>query len=219
MEDATERLAALSTIPDEVFDNPVRITGSRMGTGWMITVLVSDTHKEILWRKGTTGEFKSTGTQTGAFSHSGLPVPKMSIELPGGSAAGTLQIKYRDARDTLHGPFTFEVDPEAMAFDSAKRMLEAAKQGWLSFREWDGKLLMYFSGIMSMRGALKEIRYGLDTDTPTRVHPFTPAKATDPLGIHSGDKIHISVPKSTKFATIQLTYKDGTKSEVVRVDR
>ena len=72
---------------------------------------------------------------------------------------------------------------------------------------------------MSNRGALSEIRYGLDVDVPARTHPFTPAGPKDPLGIHPDDEIYIEVPDETKYVVLQLVFKDGTESEVVRYDR
>ena len=32
-------------------------------------------------------------------------------------------------------------------------------------------------------------------------------------------QIYIEVPGNSRFATVRLTYKDGTRSETVRIDR
>ena len=32
-----------------------------------------------------------------------------------------------------------------------------------------------------------------------------------------GDGVYLEVPKATKFAVVQLTYKDGMKSEIVTI--
>ena len=37
---------------------------------------------------------------------------------------------------------------------------------WASYREWDGKLLVYFSHMLSYRSSIKEIWYGIDKDVP-----------------------------------------------------
>jgi hypothetical protein len=34
-----------------------------------------------------------------------------------------------------------------------------------------------------------------------------------------GEEIHTSVPKDTEFAHVQVTFKDGTKSDVQKVVR
>ena len=219
VEDAKERLAALATIADEVLENPVTLSAWKSNQGWTLNFSIPDTVKEIFYRIGTAGEFKSTGFMAGVRSHAGLPLPNYSVSM-GEVEKTVVQVKYSDPRGKEHGPYDLVFDPEAMLIQGAKTMLQAAKNAWLTFGQLgNGTPLLYFSHVMSNRGALREIRYGLDVDVPDRTHPFTPAGPKDPLGIHPDDQIYIEVPAATKYAVVQLVFKDGTASEVVRIDR
>jgi len=31
--------------------------------------------------------------------------------------------------------------------------------------------------------------------------------------------VHIEIPASSRYASVRLTYKDGTRSETIRIDR
>ena len=219
VEDAKERLAALATIADEVLENPVTLSAWKSNQGWTLNFSIPDTVKEIFYRIGTEGEFKSTGFMAGVRSHAGLPLPNYSVSM-GEVEKTVVQVKYSDPRGKEHGPYDLVFDPEAMLIQGAKTMLQASKNAWLAFGQMgNGTPLLYFSNVMSNRGALSEIRYGLDVEVPDRTHPFTPAGPKDPLGIHPEDQIYIEVPAATKYAVIQLVFKDGTTSEVVRIDR
>lgn len=219
IEDAQERLAPLATIDDEVLENPVSLAAFPSNQGWTLIFSIPGTVKEILYRIGTEGEFLSTGFVPGVRSYAGLPLPQSSVSMGRAAEKTVIQVKYVDPRGKEHGPYDLVFDPAAMALQAAKTMLEAAKNAWISFRDWDDGVLLYFSTLLSNRGALSEIRYGLDVDEPDRTHPFTPAGLGDPLGVHSDDSIYIDVPLETKYAVIQLVFKDGTTSDVVRFDR
>ena len=112
-----------------------------------------------------------------------------------------------------------EFDPVAKRLESGKQMLGYTKNNWLMFRDWDDKLLLYFSTIVSHHAVLREIRYGLDTDVPDRVFPLKKVGPNEPYPSDMDSLPYLSVPKSTRYATVQLTFVDGTKSEIVRHDR
>ena len=219
LEDAKERLAPLATLGDDVLANPVSLSAWKSNQGWTLVFSIPDTVKEILYRIGTEGEFTSTGHRAGIRTHAGLPLPNSSISLPHLEKT-VVQVKYVDPRDKVHGPYDLDFDPDQMAVQAAKTMLEASKSAWVAFGALgNGTPLLYFSTVLTNRGALSEIRYGLDVDTPDRTHPFTPAGPKDPLGVHPDDAIYIEIAKQTEYVVVQLVFKDGTESEVMRYDR
>jgi hypothetical protein len=197
----------------------VSLSAWKGNQGWTITFSIPDTVKEILYRVGTEGPYESTGFMPGIRSHAGLPLPKQSVDLPLKQKT-VIQVKYRDPRDREHGPYDLVFDPAVLRIQGAKTMLDASKTSWLSFGAMgDGTPLLYFSIVMTHRGALSEIRYGLDVDVPDRKHPFTPAGVDDPLGVHPDDQIYVEIPKTTRYAVVQLVFKDGSESEILRFDR
>jgi len=218
VEDAKERLAALETISDEVLENPVSISANRSNQGWIVTFSIPDTVKEIFYRVGTEGEFKSTGHMPGIRSHAGLPLPIYNVTLSN-EGKTVIQVKYTDPRDQEHGPYDLVFDPDLMLVQSMKGMLDMTKTSWLSFRDYDGKVLLYFTQLLSFRAALDGIRYGLDTDAPDKTFTFSPADPKNPYAVGTDDVIYLEVPQETRFATVQVRFKDGTESEVVRIER
>jgi hypothetical protein len=85
--------------------------------------------------------------------------------------------------------------------------------GWVAFHPFtSGKLLIYFTTLVTHRCGLAEVRYGLDGAAPTtsfelpRCMPFDPM----PGAITGGTVTTIEVPASTRSITVDLTYFDGT---------
>jgi len=50
---------------------------------------------------------------------------------------------------------------------------------WLSFREFSG-LLVYYTHLMSYRGAIREVRVGIDSAVPDKVSKMPPCDMRDP---------------------------------------
>lgn len=65
------------------------------------------------------------------------------------------------------------------------------------------------------RSQIRSVVYGIDQETPTLSMPV-PSRTTGDL---SWDEFAIAAPVSAEFATIQVTYIDGTKSEIVKLFR
>ena len=68
---------------------------------------------------------------------------------------------------------------------------------------------------MSYRPAIKEVRYSLNSEALDQSFKFKP---TDKM-FEVGDDLYLTVPGNTQYASVQLTYKDGTKSPVQKVMR
>jgi hypothetical protein len=106
-----------------------------------------------------------------------------------------------------------------MALVSAqKKMLDMTKNSWVAFRDFDGKLLLYFTSLISNRCAISQVAYGIDTGATPSTFPLEPCNAKDPYNVGDGT-IYISIPTNSKYATVKLSYKDGTQSETVRIER
>jgi hypothetical protein len=99
-------------------------------------------------------------------------------------------------------------------------MLGMTAGSWVMLRELEpGKVLLYFTQVLSFRIGLAEIRYGLDVDVPDRTWPFHKPDAKDPYAFGDADVLYTEVPAATRFVTVQLTFADGTKSDVHRYAR
>jgi hypothetical protein len=103
-----------------------------------------------------------------------------------------------------------------VVFDTVRESVASVKQTlgmvpeWVTFRDFSGKKLCYFTSLISDRYALSAIRYGIDTDVLDRSVRFTPGGTP---GVSNGDEIYITLPPATQFVAVEITFLDGTKSQ------
>ena len=234
LNDAEERLTRLGRISEEALQNPVSLSGMMSNSGWLITIQITGNPKEILYRTDPNSEFKSTGHMQVKNFTTGNPMPNMTVNLETMAGPTTFEIKYVDANDKERGPFKIEFEPESELVASQKRILEMMPQSWVSFRDFDGKTLVYFSHLLAYRNAIKEIWYALDKETPDtlykiammtdagvveHVKDFDQGDRKNPGAIQENEMPFFTVPGNTKFITIKIHYLDGSESDIVRIKR
>ena len=222
IEDARTRLAALSFLSKKALKNPVSLTSMRSNQGWMLSLSIADQVEEIFVAKEG-ADFRSTGFLQGAIHPTtGKPIPYPTVELPGNTGPTTLQVRYRDIRGETQGPYEINFDPDTALIAGQKNILEQMSNSWVSYRKWNGKMLIYFTHLISYRCAIDSVEYGFDTDTPDREYRLAECDPNNPHAVETasgnpGD-IYATVPRGTGFTSLRLTYKDGTTSEVKHFD-
>lgn len=234
LKDAEQRLQQLARLSQDTLDNPVSLSGMMTNSGWMVTIQVTGTPTDILYRTAPGNEFKNTGHMQFKNQMTGKPMPNMTVNLDKMAGPTTFEIKYVDANGKVRGPFEIDFEPATELIASQKKILEMLPQSWISFRDFDGKTLAYFSHLLAYRNAIKEINYGLDKDTPDTVYKisimtdtgilenfkeFDQGDPKNPGALLENELPHLTVPGSTKFITVKLKYLDGTESEIVRIER
>lgn len=98
-----------------------------------------------------------------------------------------------------------------------KRVLNMTKGSWAHFRNYEGRQLIYFTHLETMRCGISDVRYSLNGDALDRVWWLQPC---DPLKPHhvTTTKPYIVLPLGTAAqVSVQLTFADGTRSEIVRI--
>jgi hypothetical protein len=115
-----------------------------------------------------------------------------------------------------------EYKPELPDAQIYKAMLEANRQpGWVQFREYAGRQIIYFTALQTMRCRLSEVRYSLNSDALDKRFPLGPCDPQQPFNIPNSDDdpgkwLYIEVPSaSAKTVTIQVVWDDGAGSEIV----
>jgi hypothetical protein len=83
----------------------------------------------------------------------------------------------------------------------------------LSFRELNG-LLVYYTHLMSYRCAIREVRVGIDSAVPDKVLKMPPCDPRDPSVIPHDAQPYRKLSPSTKTVSVELTYRDGSVSEI-----
>lgn len=198
-------------------ETPVRLMHQQSNLGWMIILTLADYDaKEIFTKLDEAADFKSTGTQAMINPRTGLPMPGMTLTFANLSAGDhVLHVQYKDTKDVMNGPYHIPFNTDDAILASTKPILVMTAPSWVAIQNG----FIYFSQVLSFRQALKEIRYSINDDSLDKTFPFKPHEGTSTPDL-SDDKypIYIKAPAGTKFVSIQLTYKDNEKSDVVKIE-
>ena len=99
-----------------------------------------------------------------------------------------------------------------------KAMLDANKQtGWIQFRNFSGRQLIYFTALQTMHCRLSEVRYSINTDTLDKRLPLAKCNPQLPFNLpEDNDHIYISLkPNEAETVAVQAVWDDGSGSEIV----
>lgn len=216
--DADKRLKSLEAVKRMMSEAPVTMSAMRSNSGWTVSLNFKEMPREIFYKLDGEDSFRSTGLGEITDSATGLKLPKTFFSLKPNIASTTVHIKYTDVGGEIRGPFELRFDPDSALVEAQKKMLDLTKNSWLAFRDFDGKLLLYFTHLISNRCAIGSVAYGIDSQTTPSQFELEPCNKKDPYNVGDG-LIYIEVPTNSQFASVRLTYKDGTQSETVRIDR
>ncbi len=216
---APQKVAALPPVsvprtapPNDSVNAPIAAF-SRHSGGWTVSFSLADPAIGISWRIGDAGDFRETGFIDTLDPRTRKRMPNPSIELPPDQGPATIEVRYVDASGDMQGPFPIRFDPEAALIRDQRKILDMTATSWLSFRQFNG-LLVYFTHLMSYRCAIREARIGIDTAVPDRVLNMPPCDLREPNEIPYGAQLYMKLPPTTQFMSVELTYRDGSVSEV-----
>ena len=147
-------------------------------------------------------KFQSTGVNAYAGNR-----PKLDFTISAGQSKMEVLVKYIDVKGVENGPFKVVFDPFKAQAEASKRHVITLKNSLLSFRDYDNKLILYFTNLLSVAKGIKEIRYSSDNNSLDKTLPFDPLKPYD--------SPYVILPYETQKVFCQITYKDDTKSEVI----
>jgi len=103
----------------------------------------------------------------------------------------------------------------AMPPDQMKKILNMTQNSWVSFRDFNGKQLIYFTHLEAYTCGIKEVHYSLNSDDLDKVWELQSCESKGISGIKK-NMIYLTLPLGTaKSIAVQLLFADGTKSEVI----
>nr|WP_199805713.1 caspase family protein [Bradyrhizobium lablabi] len=186
---------------------------SRHNGGWTVVFSIADPTLGISWRIGESGNFRETGFMDTLDPRTRKRMPNPSIELPADAPAAVIQVRYVDTNGELQGPFPIRFDPEAALIRDQRKILDMTATSWLSFRDFNG-LLVYYTHLMSYRCAIREVRVGIDSAVPDKVLKMPPCDPRDPSVIPHDATPYLKLAPQTRSVSVELTYRDGSVSEI-----
>lgn len=212
----SNRIDTQHTLTDaDTYASSPSASGMPSNSGWMISFQVPDRHpKEILYKLNNDSAFVSTGSRSRDVDPiTGLPTPNYNVTIPNLKGPNVISLKYIDAQGKEHGPFLLPFDTNKEYISFVKEVLNEIPI-WVSFREYPkGRLLVYFTDLISYKNAFREIRYSVDNESLSRQLTFMP-DWDSPEGpkITDKDEIYVNIPMSTKFVCVKLIFADNTES-------
>ncbi|MBR0871116.1 caspase family protein [Bradyrhizobium tropiciagri] len=204
---------AVPKLPKEDSVNAPIASFSRHNGGWTVVFSIADPTLGISWRMGDAGDFRETGFIDTLDPRTRKRMPNPSIELPADAPAGTIELRYVDTQGEMQGPFPIRFDPDAALIRDQRKILDMTATSWLSFREFNG-LLVYYTHLMSYRCAIREVRIGIDSAVPDKVLKMPACNPRDPSAIPSDAQPYMKLGPQTKAVSVELTYRDGSVSEI-----
>jgi len=113
-----------------------------------------------------------------------------------------------------------EYKPEIPDTAIYKAMLDANKTtGWVQFRNFSGRQLIYFTALQTTHCRLSEIRYSINSDGLDQRFPVAPCDPQLPFNLPD-DTTNASLlielePGEAKTIAVQVVWEDGSGSEIV----
>ncbi len=84
----------------------------------------------------------------------------------------------------------------------------------MSLRELSNALMIYYTHLMSYRCGIREVRIGVDSAVPDQPLRLPRCDQNDPMAIPSDAHPYLKVRPSTRSVSVEITYRDGSVSEV-----
>ncbi|MEC9367410.1 MAG: caspase family protein [Pseudomonadota bacterium] len=206
---AEQKLAALPKQGEPL------VNFSRSNSGWMVNVSLPEVATQFGYRIGENGGFTDAGFLDTLDQRTGQRMPKTYFELPPDQGPTTVYVTWRDRRGEQADVYPIRFSPTGALADGQKKILDQFWTSWIAFREWKG-MQVYFSHLISYRCAIKEVRYGYNDGPTDQVFPLPPCDPSDPHSVPEKATIYMKVPPKTGHMTVQLTYVDGSQSEIRR---
>lgn len=114
-----------------------------------------------------------------------------------------------------------EYKPELPDMAIYQAMLDANKQpGWVQFRDFAGKQIVYFTALQTMHCRLSEIRYSVNSEALDQRFPLGECDVQQPFNLPADDPdgryiYRDFAPGAVKTITVQVVWADGSGSEIV----
>ncbi len=205
-----------------VYDNaavvlPVSFSTMLSNSGWTINAVITEPATAIYFDTSETEGFEKTDAlnvpdpRTGAMMQS--PFTNLDVAAP----AQTILMKYADANGAERGPFEFTFDPDAAIVQGSKSTLNLFDD-WVSGRAYDGRNLVYFSHLLGHNCALSKISYSYQSgEVLDQDFTLPPCDRLRPGAITGDVLIYEEIDFQPEQIWVQLTYKDGSKSDVNKI--
>ena len=116
----------------------------------------------------------------------------------------------------LVGPPAALAQAPMMPVEQVRTALEATARTWIQFRDYDGRQWVYFTGLVTWKCGLKEIRYSINGRDLAERFPLPECDPQMPFQVDpTKDQIYLRLaPGEAETVSVQIVYSDGVESPV-----
>jgi hypothetical protein len=188
---------------------------TRHNGGWSVTFSFADPVTAISWRLGETGNFRETGFLDVLDPRTRRRMPNPSIQLDADQKATTIWVRYVDANGVQQEPVPVRFEPAGALEREQRKLLEMTSGSWLLLQDgYNSGPLLYYTHLMSYRCGIRQVRIGINSTVPDQPLALPPCSEKDPMAIPPNAQVFMKVPPATSLVSVELTYQDGSVSEV-----
>jgi hypothetical protein len=188
---------------------------TRHNGGWSVTFSFADPVTAISWRLGETGNFRETGFMDVLDPRTRRRMPNPSIQLDADQKATTIWVRYVDANGVQQEPVPVRFEPAGVLEREQRKLLEMTSGSWLLLQDgYNSGPLLYYTHLLSYRCAIRQVRIGINSTVPDQPLVLPPCNEKDPMAIPPNAQVFMKVPPATALVSVELTYQDGSVSEL-----
>lgn len=196
-------------------DNAPIASFTRHNGGWSVYLSFADPVTAISWRLGETGNFRETGFMDTLDPRTRRRMPNANIQFDGDQKAATIWVRSVDVNGAQQGPFPIRFEPGEALQREQRKLLEMTSGSWLLLQDgYNSGPLLYYSHLISYRCGIRQVRVGINSTVPDQPLALPPCNEKDPMAIPSNAPSYMKVPPATSLVSVELTYQDGSVSEV-----
>lgn len=103
----------------------------------------------------------------------------------------------------------------SFAAGQEKQILQATKDNWVSFRDYNGRQLIYFTHLEAWKCGITEVRFSINSDALDQIYELQACGETPDNAVTVHNPYIVLHLNTAQSISVQITYEDGSKSEVV----
>jgi len=177
---------------DEAADARLEMISMPSSSGWILTFAgLTTSPSQMRVQVGAEGEFRQ------------LRTPTLTLD----SKAKAVDITFEYTIDGTLKRRVFRFDPAAATLKFSKDTIDMVRTQWVSWRNYGGRKLVYFTFLHMHACALQKVEYGF-SGNPDRVWPL-PACQGATMTISADDNVLLYAPPEAKEIVVRLTFVDG----------
>ena len=118
----------------------------------------------------------------------------------------------------MQGPYELIFDSQKAFLMDAKQKIKTFSNDWgLDFDDRANYYYLYVTGLLSHRCGLREVKIGIGKEIPDTIVDLGECNEKDPFAIPLDIKTSYKLSADIDFASIQIVFADGEKTEVKKV--